>query len=353
MIGRAPKVLMVKLSAIGDVVHTLPALNALRRFRPEAHITWLVEQAAADLVIGHPAVDRVLVSRRKLWARGLRTGQWRRHLTEMIDFLRSLRDTRYDLVLDFQAALKGALLIALTRADRKIGFGPGLEHQESSYRVLNEKVPAPSMEVHALDRGLMLLKAIGVPCPRVEYGLPIDPTAEQRVARLLDARRPHGDGPPMAINPVALWETKLWTADRFARLADELIAGYGADIYFTGGPGDAATIRQITRRMKHGAADLAGKTSLIELAALYRRMACVISTDTGPMHIAAAVETPVVALFGPTAQWRTGPYGHRHQVVATSMACRPCFRRQCEDRRCMTAISVDDVLAKIELLELG
>ena len=133
-----PTILIVKLSAIGDVVHTLPALNALRRYYPKAHIAWLVEDAAADLGNDHAALDRVLVSRRKTWLKGLGSAQWRLHAHEMMAFLHSLRDRHYDMVFDFQAALKGAALIALVRSRRKIGFGRGLQHQEGSYVVLNE-----------------------------------------------------------------------------------------------------------------------------------------------------------------------------------------------------------------------
>jgi 3-deoxy-D-manno-octulosonic-acid transferase/heptosyltransferase-1 len=348
MSRRSPKILIVKLSAVGDVVHTLPALNALRRHRPEAHITWLVEEAAAGLVMGHPAVDRVLVSRRKRWAQGLRTAQWRRHLREAAAFIRQLRDTRYDWLLDFQAALKGAALIAMTRAHRKIGFGPGMEHQEYSYLVLNEKIPMISMEVHALKRSLMLLEAIDVPCRDIEYNLPIGNAMRKRVARLMADRQAPRKGPAVAINPVALWKTKMWPAKRFAQLADRLVETYQADIFFTGAPADAQEIGRITGLMQHRATNLAGRTSLLELAALYQQMALVISTDTGPMHIAAAVNKPVVALFGPTAQWRTGPYGDDHQVVSAPMECRPCFKRSCDHCRCMHAIAVEDVMQKVK-----
>jgi 3-deoxy-D-manno-octulosonic-acid transferase/heptosyltransferase-1 len=345
-----PKILVVKLSAVGDVVHTLPALNALRRHRPEAHITWLVEEAAAGLIKGHPAIDRVLVSKRKRWVQGVGSAQWRRHLTEAAGFIRQLRDTRYDWVLDFQAALKGAALIAMVRADRKIGFGPGMEHQEYSYLVLNEKIPMVSMEVHALKRSLMLMEAMGVPCRQIEYKLPIDEVMGKKIVRLMADQQLPRKGPAVAINPVALWETKMWSAKRFAQLADRLIETYQADIFFTGAAADAEEIGKITGWMTQEAANLAGRTSLLELAALYRKMDLVISTDTGPMHIAAAVETPVVALFGPTAPWRTGPYGDHHQVVSVAMECRPCFKRSCDHCRCMNGIAVEDVMQKVNLL---
>lgn len=343
-----PRILIVKLSAIGDVVHTLPALNSLRRHFPRAHITWLVEAGAADLLAGHPALDRVLVSKRKQWARGLKTWRWREQLTQIRHFVKDLRGTRYDMIFDFQAALKSAMLIALARGRRKIGFGPGMQHQEHSYIVLNERIPMVSMEIHALERGLKLLAAAGIPTRDIAYRLPIGPAHRHRVSQWLSRGKTGRSHPAVAINPVARWDTKLWPADRFAELADRIIAEFDAAIFFTGGPGDNGIIEGIIRNMRRGAVNLAGKTSLIELAAVYEQMACIISTDTGPMHIAAAVGRPVVALFGPTAPGRTGPYGTGHRMITAGPSCRPCFKRSCSTIDCMRSISVDQVMDQLK-----
>lgn len=343
-----PNILIVKLSAIGDVVHTLPALNALRRRYPKAYITWLVEEAAADLVVGHPALDQVLISKRKRWLHELKTRHWRRSLRELGAFVKTLRNIRYDMLFDFQAAVKGAVLITMARAQRKIGFGHGLEHQEHSHLVLNERIPAVSMEIHALKRGLMLLEAVGIPCEQIEYRLPIT-EKDRRRARHLQSKALGGrpNGPAIAINPMAQWDTKLWPSKRFARLADRLIAQYGATVFFTGGPEDRPVIDQIQNAMQNDSINLAGRTSLMELAALYQEMACVISTDTGPMHIAAAVNTPTAALFGPTADWRTGPFGDGHRIVSANLQCRPCFKRSCEIMHCMRQIREESVLEHV------
>jgi heptosyltransferase I len=343
---RKPAILIVKLSAIGDVMHTLPALNALRHHFPNAHITWLVEEAAADLVKGHPALDRVLVSRRKTWIKGLRSPQWRRHLRQLFDFIRTLRDDNYDMVFDFQAALKGAALIAMVRGKRKIGFDRGLEHQECSYVVLNERIPAVSMEIHALDRGMMLLRAAGIPCQAIEYRLPITAGQRRRAQVLLSER---GLGPGQAfvvITPMAKWETKLWEAQEFAQLADRVQTDFGLPIVFTGGPEDQRYIHSIMGQMNTRPITLAGQTDLMTSAALLQQATLMITTDTGPMHMAAAVETPTVVLFGPTAPWRTGPYGKTHRIVRADLDCSPCFKRRCpKEPSCMAAISVDQVMA--------
>ena len=336
------KILIVKLSAIGDVIHTLPALCALRRHWPAARIDWVVEEAAADLVIGHPDLDRVIVSRRKAWIRGLSNRRKRTEAAGQIRrFVSELRRTRYDLVLDFQALLKSALVVALARAERKVGFGPGLEHMEHSYHVLTEKIPPPGMEVHALERNLIMIRALKIPAAGIEYRIPV--AAEDRaVVDLLLANSGIGPGDAVvAINPVAQWPTKLWPEAHFAALADRIIHRYNVPVVFTGGPDDAPTVARIRMVMKRPGLDLSGKTSLRQLAALYQRSRLVVSTDTGPMHLAAAMGTPVVALFGPTAPWRTGPFGPGHRVVRAAAHCAPCFKRRCEAGGCMDRIPVE------------
>ncbi len=335
-------ILMVKLSAIGDVLHTLPALNALRQAFTDAHITWLVEEAAAALVQGHPALDRVLVCRRKSWIRDWRAGQRKAVLAETVDFVARLRDTVYDVVLDFQALLKGAVWITLCRGKRKIGFDRGMEHMEHSYWFLNERIPPISMEVHALERNLLMLEPLGIRnVQEIVYRLPVTTEHRSLAKRLL---QPLSDtGPIVCINPVAKWETKLWTTGGFAAVADRLIAEAGATVVFTGATEDRKVIDDIRSQMSQHALDVSGKTDLMTLAALYEAADGVISTDTGPMHLAAAVETPVVALFGPTAPWRTGPYGKQHRVIRLGTACSPCFRRSCVDPVCMRDIDVESV----------
>jgi 3-deoxy-D-manno-octulosonic-acid transferase/heptosyltransferase-1 len=347
------KILIVKLSAIGDVIHTLPALNALRERYPKARITWLVEEAAADLVIGHRALDRVLVSGRKRWIRQLKGPHRRQALSEMRRFWHDLRDTRYDMIIDFHGLLKSSLLVWLAHGKRKIGFDKGMQHQEHSYLFLNERVPPVDMEVHALVRGLMLLDAIGVKTRRVVFDVPVFARDHRQAESLLERHGMDGSRPLVAVNPVALWETKLWRDDRFAALADRLIQEMGVDVVFTGGPADRPIVDAILSRMTARAVNLAGKTGLKTLAALYRRTALLVTTDTGPMHLAAAVGTPVVALFGPTAPWRTGPFGEGHRVVRTAPACSPCFKRRCDGRRCccMRAITVEMVLDAIRQLK--
>jgi 3-deoxy-D-manno-octulosonic-acid transferase/heptosyltransferase-1 len=269
----------------------------------------------------------VLISRRKSWVHRLRgPGRWEA-LADACQFLNDLRDTYYDIVIDFHSLLKSGVLVGLARGQRKIGFDRGMQHQEHSYLFYNERVPPVDMEIHALTRGLMLLNAIGIQSDTVAYDLPVSDGDRQRVEALLKASGIDGTRPLVAINPVALWETKLWVNERFAQLAERLVDDFRADVVFTGGPADRSTVAAIRQRMAVPSADLSGRTTLKMLAAFYQRSALLVTTDTGPMHLAAAVDTPVVALFGPTAPWRTGPFGGDHQVVhAVDQALRHANR---------------------------
>ncbi|MFV9645509.1 MAG: lipopolysaccharide heptosyltransferase II [Desulfobacterales bacterium] len=336
-------ILIVKLSAIGDVIHTVPALNVIRKKYPDAHITWLVEEAAYSVIKGHKALDRIIVSKRKTWLQGFARRSRLKNIREACGFIKDLRDTRYDLILDFQALLKSGVLIGLARGGRKIGFDKGMQHQEHSYLFLNERVPPVDMELHALTRGMMLLESIGIQSREVVFNLPVSDPDRNIANNLLMQHGIKTPEPLVAINPMAKWKTKLWDNLKFSNLADRLIEQANADVIFTGGQEDSEAIEHIISNMKSEATNLSGKTDLKTLAALYEQASIVVSTDTGPMHLAAAIGTPVVALFGPTAPWRTGPFGDSHQIVRAGLECSPCFKRQCKTAECMKQITVDQV----------
>ncbi len=352
-------ILIVKLSAIGDVVHTLPSLAALRKLYPLAHITWVIEEAAADLIKGHPYLDRVLVSYRKRWVKEISRGKIKT-LKEVFLFLRELRSRRYDLVIDFHGLLKSSLIVGLAPAGRKLGFD---SMQELSGLFVREKIPE-DMTKHAVDRYLDLVHhlggkgfsrqakgeepaADGYRLEEMEFLIPRGEAEEEKVAGLLAA---NGliRGRFVAVNPAALWETKLWEDEGFAGLCDRITGELGLPVVFTGA--DKKEGRRIQALMSLSSINLAGETSLRELSSLYWQAAAVVTTDTGPMHIAAASGAPVVALFGPTDPARTGPYGPGHLVLRLGIACSPCFRRKCSTRACMRGIEIEAVFQAVRTL---
>jgi len=346
-------ILIIKLSAIGDVIHTLPALNALRKHYPHARITWAVEEAAYPLIEGHTALNRVLLSQRKRWLRRLRKpGSRADCLGEAYLFIKKLRDTRYDLIIDFHQLLKSGVLAAMANGKRKAGYNKGMEHMEHSYLFLNERIPCVSMEHHALSRNMMLLGALGIHSEEIVFNVPIREQDRRDVDELLSKHGLQASDRLVAINPMAQWDTKLWSERKFSELADRLIEDYDVCPVFTGGPEDRHMVENIRAGMKREAPGLAGETNLKMLAAFYERIKFLISTDTGPMHLAAALGKPVVAIFGPTAPWRTGPFGAGHQIIRACLKCSPCFRRKCSSTDCMAQISTEDVLNGVRKLNL-
>lgn len=235
-------ILIVKLSAIGDVIHTLPALNAIRKAYPSAHITWLIEEDASCIIMGHPSIDRVIVSKRKRWFKDIRDGRGKTAIKETIKFISELNDTHYDMVLDFQALLKSSLLIAISRGKRKIGFDRGMEHQEQSFLFLNERIAPVDMNIHAIIRNLMMLDSVGIHSRNIEYLLPIGAEDQKTVDNILIKEGIALSKPLVCINPVAKWKTKLWPNDRFAELADILSNQYDIIPVFTGSADDKSTV---------------------------------------------------------------------------------------------------------------
>lgn len=337
-------ILIVKLSAIGDVIHTLPSLAALRRCYPQAHITWVVEESASDLLMDHPLLDRVLVSRRKRWIQDLKEGRHRGAvLREITGFLHTLRDRPYDLVIDFHGLFKSAVFVLLSRGKRKLGYD---SLQEGSGIFLNEKIPE-DMTKHAVERYLDFPRHLGCDTTSPEFPIGLREAHFKRVEALLAEKKVDTGRGFVGISPVAYWETKLWDEAKFAALCDRIVTELGLPVVFTGERSEGV-IARIRSRMQAPSASVAGETSLRELAALYTMASVLLTTDSGPMHLAAAVGTPVVALFGPTSPERTGPYGEGHIVIRRELPCSPCFRKTCDTLECMNAISVDEVFQAVK-----
>ena len=340
------RILLIKLSALGDVIQTLPTLEAFRAAYPEAEIAWLVEEAAAPLLSRHPALDSVLISRRQTWLRAARTRRglgaaWQegRHLVQ------ALRKQPFDAVLDLQGLLKSALWTKLARSPRKVGF---MGTRELSYLALTDRLPPYDPDEHAVRRYLRLAEHLGAVAAPIRFRLALPLAAGQNLAPLWTA----GNGPLMVMHPGTRWPSKHWPPQLWAQLADALRQARRARIVFTGSAADRPLIAQIQAQMHGEAVDLSGRTDLPALARLLFQADAAVTTDTGPMHLAAAVGTPVAAVFGPTAPWRTGPYGRQHRVVRTGVACSPCRERNCPKPVCLTELPVEMVLtAALALLD--
>ncbi len=333
-------ILIIKLSAIGDVVQSLPLLSVLRENFPSARIDWLVEEEASEIIKGHPAVNRVFISHRKSWQKKILKGtEYSSVIQELFQFIKDIRSYKYDLVMDLQGLFKSGILTGLSRGKRKVGLAGA---REGGWLFLNERPVVVDYQRHAIDLYLKFAEYLGCHFTSWNGNIPVSQNNKESIDQVL-GKNGNKKKPLVIINPMAKWKTKLWEAERFALLADRLQNDLSCEVIFTGSGHDRATIEGISSMMKKEPHNLAGRTSLKDLAYLFTRSTVLVTTDTGPMHIAAAVGCPVVALFGPTAPWRTGPYGRGHRVVRAEMDCSPCFKKKCDHMTCMKEIMVEEV----------
>ena len=322
-----PRILVVRLSAIGDCVHSLPIVNAIRDAFPESYIAWLVEGRTGDLLDGHPAVDKVIRVRRK----------WLKSLTAVRALRRELRELRFDVTIDPQGLTKSALAAWLSAARRRIGFR-GVDGRELS-PWLNNKLVEPSA-MHVIDRNLELLRPLGIEQPAVRFSLPETPADAQVAEACVHSMGLHGGY--AVINPGAGWPSKVWSMERFAAVARHLADKHRLpSLVVWGGEAERVWAEEIVGGA-NGAALLAPSTTLRGLAAVVRRATIFVASDTGPLHIAAAVGTPCVGLFGPMPGERNGPYGVGHVTVQKIWLGGSSRQRRSADNASMLAISVND-----------
>jgi heptosyltransferase-1 len=320
------RILILKPSAIGDVVHALPVLNLLRKTYPQAHIAWLVTPACAGLLEGHPLLNEVVRFDRKGYGRGYKSIA---ALKGLFGFIRALRKQRFDLVLDLQGLFRSGWLAWQTHAPHRVGFKNAREGAPLFY---NHRVDVGTTEQHAIERYLTLAESVGCPRGPVEYVFAVDEDDRQQVASLVPARY-------AVLMPGANWETKRWPAERFAATVGPLKQRFGLESVIAGGP-DAEPLAALAP----SAINLAGKTNLRQVVALLERAALVIANDTGPMHIAAALNRPLVTPYGPTNPVRTGPHGRDNSVIRLDIACSPCYSRKCSHISCLNWLGIDPVL---------
>ncbi|MGB8507033.1 MAG: lipopolysaccharide heptosyltransferase I [Pyrinomonadaceae bacterium] len=327
------RILIVKLGSIGDIVHTLPALAALRRALPEAEISWAVERGAAEILRDNPILDRLIEVDTKGLRRWPVSGET---LSATRRQLRRLRASPFDLSIDFQGLLKSAFIARLSGARLRFGFGREALREPASRFLLTEAVNVP-LRTHVIRKNLALAAgALGIELPLEadSFEFPINVSA--RHEREADAVVREIGQRFAILNPGGGWPTKLWDAARFGALADELWARHALRSAVTYGPGEEELAARVASSSRHGAA-LPSSLSLKGFYALARRAAVYVGGDTGPTHLSVAACTPVVGLFGPTEWWRNGsPRAADICVEREDILCRTdCHRRACTQWVCM------------------
>ena len=327
----APRsIVIVKLSAIGDVLHGVPVAVALKRAFPAARIGWAVEGRAADVLAGHPAVDHLFRLPRG-WLRSPRT---------VLALRRQLRWFDADVTVDLQGLLKSAIVTTLAGAPMRSGHARP-ESREHAWVAYSHPVVASA--VHVVERNLALLEPVGCGHAAPAFDMPRWPVSRQRVERWLTALRlPR---PPVVFNPGAGWASKRWPAERFAAAARAVAQLDGQPVLVVWGGDQERSVAEGIASEARGGAIVVPATSLQDLGELCRLSRVFVSGDTGPLHLAAAVGTPCVGLFGPVPAARNGPYGRGHVCVEPAADRRPAWADRKTDMLCMAAIDVERVVA--------
>ncbi len=333
----ARRIALIKPSALGDIVQSLPVLGALRHRYPTAHITWVINRSYAPLVEGHPELDAVLPFDRSASGRG-----WLRRAWGFYRFLRQIHELCFDLVIDLQGLLRTGLMVAASGACRKVGLASAREGARWFYTdTLYPPIPPLSkggrggVDMHAVDRYWLVAEALGAGYSPKRFSLPLNP-AEQSWA---DEKLTPQPRPWLMISVGTRWQTKRWPVGHFAALARRALDVFGGTVIAVGGPEETTAAQELTARLGGGVLNLAGATSLRQLVAVLARADLMISNDSGPLHVAAALGRPVVAPYTCTSPMRTGPYGQREGAVATQVWCAASYLKRCDRMDCMKELT--------------
>lgn len=329
------RILIIKLGAIGDVVHSLPVLATLRACYPKAHLAWAVEEKAAPVLEGNRDLNELILLERKKMSEGLGVfyfGRW----------LQEVRKKSFDVALDLHNLFKTGIIAYASHAPVRIGFR---KLREGNFLFMNRWVKPQPHHRHAIEKYLSLLEPLGLHESQWVRRFPLvwDTSDDERISRFLKQHGLDHNEPLVAVNPGANWPSKRWMPDRYAKVADELTKRSGVRTLILWGPGERPLAEAVADAMIERA-PIAPETSLKQLMALIKRCGLLIGGDSGPLHLAAALNVPTVSLFGPSDPKRNGPYGSNQVVIQSPVAPAGHFQRKEQGDHWMKAIAVEQVI---------
>ncbi|MBI3583295.1 MAG: lipopolysaccharide heptosyltransferase I [Nitrospinae bacterium] len=348
------RILIVKLSSIGDVVHTLPVLRTIRYNLPNSYIVWIVEEKTREILEGNKDVDRIITINTKKWRKGmslrgnpeLDSGEAIPAIfRELMDVINTLRKERFDTAIDLQGLIKSGVISYLSRAKTRIGFDSGNCRELLNILFTNKKASPAKEDSHVVDKNLSLLKPFGFKEIKRDFNIFSSQKDGEYINEFLIKNRLIGKS-LIVVNPATGWKTKEWGIKNYAGLCDRIISEIGANIILTWGPGEENMVKGVMDLMAYKPL-VAPPTTLKQIVALLRMCELFIGGDTGPLHIAAALKIPTVAIYGPSDPLRNGPYGDNHFIIHKKIECSGCYKRSCDTIECMKLISVDEVFSAI------
>ena len=320
------RIAIIKPSALGDIMHALPTLTALRRRFPHAHIAWAVNRGYAPLLEHHPDLDAVIAIDRSAMRRN-----WLKGGLAFSRFLWHLRRQHFDLAIDLQGLLRSGLMALATGARIRVGLASAREGARWCYTHRIDDVDGVG---HAVDRSWRVAEALGAGGEK-RYGLAVDSAAQQEAIALL-GRLPR---PWIVVAAGARWLTKRWPPEHFAALLRMAQAQFGGTAIFVGALDEADVSRQTAALVRGPKCDLTGRTTLPQLAALLAEADVVLANDTGPLHIAVALGRPIVAPYTCTQVALNGPYGQFARTAETTVWCKGSYRKRCDRLECMAELT--------------
>lgn len=336
-------ILIVKLSAIGDVIHAMPVAHAIKETYPEAHITWVVEPPAYDLLAMNPDIDEIILFKKKEFKS---IGGF---LENYGPLKKEIQKRNYDVVLDLQGLFKSATIAYLAKAPRKLGM--------CNMRELSDKISQPvigaNAKGHVIERYLDVARAIGCKAENVEFSLNV-PEREADLTRMRFSQAGANMGNPYVVLAVgANWPNKRWPEENFAKLTDWLYTKRLIPVLVGGGAVDEQRAAAISEQSEIPPVNLVGQTNLRQLVYTIQQAQLVIGGDTGPVHLASGLKVPTIMLMGPTDAARNGPYGQLANAIEVDRSCKHCWKRVCPDNKdCLSAIELDQVMSKAEAILL-
>jgi len=326
------RILIVNVNWLGDTLFVTPFIRAVRENYPDGYIAILTHHRCCEILEGNPHINEIIIYDEK---------KKDRHLLSKFSVISKLKSRRFDTAFILRRSLSRTMLIFLSKIPERIGYD-----SKKSGILLTKRIKPPSKGLHRVEYFLTLAKAVGIYPSNTEYEFFISENEKIKAGELLQCEGVKMDEDFIAINPGGNWDLKRWPAENFARLGDEIFDRFSIKVVLTGAEKDVELCEKISSLMQHKPILLCGKIGLKVLGAVFKKAKWVVSNDSGPMHIAVAIQAPLIVLFGPTSPLVTGPYGTGvYRILQKDVNCEiPCYNLSCADNRCMKAITVEDVL---------
>lgn len=339
--------LIIRLTSIGDVLHSTPVAQALKTALPDCHITWLVSEVPSGLLSLNPYLDEVYVWPRERWEGYMRHGQFRAAWQLWQKLKLDLEARHFDIVLDIHGLFLTGMIAAASKAPRRIGMS---NTRELNWLFMTEIAPGSPQDVHVIQRYLSVLRPLGIVSDHYAMTLPLPAETITFATNFLNSKGVKPKDTIIALNPATTWPAKNWPADYYAAIAKALQPK--GHILLCGGPADQALGEYIIKQSGVPIINAVNQTSLLQLAALISHCKVLVTGDTGPLHMAIALNIPTISMFGPTDPKKFGPLTSEHVVLQEQIGCRPCHKTVCPHKHlnCMHSLSPNKVIVAVQAL---